>query len=69
MFKVKVLLAVAIGALLFIKKTILLAALYLPSVLHSIKVSCKHPAPVYHHEDHHDIHEAYGNEYERFYKT
>lgn len=64
-FKVKVLLAVALAVLIFIKKTILLGALYFPSILHSIKASCKSHA--YIHEDHHDVHEGYGKDYENYY--
>lgn len=63
-FKVKVLLGVALLAILFIKKTLLLGALYLPSVLQSIKSSCK--GHHYVHEDH-DIHDGFGKEYEYYH--
>lgn len=48
LFKVKVLVAIAVAILLFLKKAVLVAAIILPSIWHSIKV-CK----THHHHPHH----------------
>lgn len=56
-FKVKVLLALALMGIFFIKKVILLGALVLPSFLHNLKASCKHAV------SHHIGHSGHGEEY------
>lgn len=56
LFKIKILVALTFAAVMFIKKAILLFALFAPSYLHMLKI-CKVPQ---HHgggyiEDHHDV--------------
>lgn len=65
-FKVKVLVAVALAGIFFIKKILILAAIYLPSVLHSLKMSCRPTVSHAYHapEEFHGGFEAdYGSSY------
>ncbi|XP_044754691.1 uncharacterized protein LOC123313758 [Coccinella septempunctata] len=78
LFKIKVLVSLVLLSVLFIKKTILLTAMFLPSVIQSIKNHCKtsyHVVPHHIEEEHHD-HDVsgagwgytgygHGNEFER----
>lgn len=62
-FKIKVLVAVSLVAILAIKKMLLAAAFVLPSIIHNIKMHCRAAAisTAYHHVDEHDDHHlAYG---------
>ncbi|KAL3268095.1 hypothetical protein HHI36_007222 [Cryptolaemus montrouzieri] len=57
LFKIKVLVSLVLLAVLFIKKTILLTAMFLPSVIQSIKNHCKlsyHVVPHHVEEEHHE---------------
>ncbi|GJQ85490.1 GPRNPY2 [Trypoxylus dichotomus] len=61
-FKIKVLVAIALVGILFIKKVLLAAAFVLPSIIHNIKMHCKAAAAsnTYHHFEDHDDHIPYG---------
>ncbi|XP_045473886.1 uncharacterized protein LOC123680163 [Harmonia axyridis] len=62
LFKIKVLVSLVLLSVLFIKKTILLTAMFLPSVIQSIKNHCKtsyHVVP-HHIEDEHHEHDISG---------
>ncbi|KAF2897361.1 hypothetical protein ILUMI_08814, partial [Ignelater luminosus] len=63
LFKIKIMVAMVLASLVFIKKAIMLAALILPSILQHLKHCSKthyvHHPPVHHHEDVHD-HEDFG---------
>jgi hypothetical protein len=54
LFKIKILVALTFAAVLFIKKAILLFALFAPSYLHMLKI-CKVPQHGGYVEDHHDV--------------
>ncbi|KAF5296735.1 hypothetical protein FQR65_LT10171 [Abscondita terminalis] len=78
LFKIKIMVAVILASVLFIKKAILLAALILPSVLHYLKQCAAHSKPHFHHtpyhfdhDDHDDGHYygGYGKDYERAYNA
>lgn len=60
-FKIKVLVALALLGILVIKKILIAAAIILPSIVHSIKMHCKASAMgnAYHHYEEHDDHPAF----------
>ncbi|XP_065155158.1 uncharacterized protein [Atheta coriaria] len=80
-FKVKVLLALALLGIFFIKKIFLIGALVLPSILHNLKAKCAHVLPPHHighsghGEEYHDDyygnygHSGYNKEWERRYRV
>lgn len=56
LFKIKVLAALILAGVLFIKKAILMGAFLLPGIIASIKAHCKqqyHVVPYHYEDDHH----------------
>ncbi|KAK4875546.1 hypothetical protein RN001_011968 [Aquatica leii] len=77
LFKIKVMLAIVLASVLFIKKAVLLAAIILPSALQYLKQCASHSRHHHHapyhfeHDDHDDggYYGGYGKDYERAYNA
>lgn len=76
LFKVKILMALVLASLIFIKKAIMLGALVLPTILQHLKHCSKpdhfhhgHSTPYHHVEEHQEDYGGYGKEYQRAYNA